>query len=94
MHFDYSRAIDTAKEIITLTFDNTVTQTIPISSNLVAGQILWQGTVNVGGTDQIVRVHTHSLNNPTSQFSIHRDRRLNTKSLKITISLDNYPLTL
>lgn len=89
VYFDYSRNIDTANETITFTFDNTVTQTIAISQNLVAGQIQWEGTVSVGGQNQTVRVHTHRLNSPTSQFSIHRDRRLNSKSLKITISGDS-----
>lgn len=89
IHFDYSRAITTGTETITLLFDNTVSQVIPISTNMSGGQIEWTGTVSVGGALQTVSVKTHRLNNPDTQFSIHRDRRLNNKSLKITISGDN-----
>jgi len=88
LHFDYSRLVNTLNENIVLTFDGSVNQTIPISMYLIGGQIDWQGTVSAGGTNQTVRVHTHKLNSPDTQFSIHRDRRLNNKSLTITISGD------
>lgn len=89
LHFDYSRGITTGSETITLLFDNTVSKVIPISTNMSGGQIDWTGTVTVGGALQTVSVKTHRLNNPDTQFSIRRDRRLNTKSLKVTISGDN-----
>ncbi len=89
VHFDYSRVIDTANETLTLTFNGNVDDVIPISSYLVGGEIDWQGTVIVGGTNQTFHVHTHKLNSPDTQFSIHRDRRLNDKSLAIKISGDN-----
>jgi len=89
IQFDYSRVIDTANETITLTFDNSVAAVVPISAYLVSGEISWQGTVAVGGINQVVDFHTHRLNNPDTEFSIHRDRRYNTKSLKITISGDS-----
>lgn len=88
IHFDYSRVINTASENLVLTFDNTVVQTIPISQNLAAGQIYWSGTVSAGGSDQVVTVRTHRLNNPDTQFSFHRDRRFNNKTLKVTVSGD------
>lgn len=90
VHFDYSRIINTNNENITLNFDNgVVIQTFPISSYLVSGQIQWLETVSVGGSNQTIKIHTHRLNNQDTQFSIHRDRSLNTKSLKITISGDS-----
>ncbi len=90
VHVNYSRNINTATESISLNFDNGASvQTFPISSYLVSGQIEWLGTVLVGGSNQTVEIHTHRLNNPDTQFSIHRDRRLNSKSLKITISGDS-----
>lgn len=86
LYFNYSRSIDTINENITLTFDGSTDQVIPIDSNLIGGQIDWQGTVVVGGSNQVVRIHTLRLNNPDTQFSIFRDRRYNTKSLVVTIS--------
>lgn len=87
LHIDYSRTINTASENIVLTFDNSVTQTIPINSYLVGGQIEWQGTTAVGGSNQIVRIITHNLNNGGTIFSVTRDGR-NNKILKITLSGD------
>ena len=89
IHFDYSRVIATGTETITLLFDNTVSQVIPISTNMSGGQINWTGIVSVGGVDQTVSVQTHRLNSPDTQFNIHRDGRLNNKSLKVTISGDS-----
>lgn len=88
VHFDYSRLIATTTETITLTFESTVIENIVIAENLKDGQIYWEGGVNVGGEIQKIKIHTHRLNNPDTQFSIHRDRRYNNKSLVVTISGD------
>ena len=87
-HFDYNRIIDIYTERITLTFDDSVIKEIPISLNLAGAQFYWEGKVNVGGTDQIIKIHSHRLNNPDTQFCVHRDLRFNNKTLKITISGD------
>src|SRR3989338_1237256 len=88
-HFDYIRIIDTVNESITLTFDGSAIQVIPISSYLVGDELVWEGTVDVGGIEQSVKVKTHRLNNLDTQFSIQRDRRVNDKTLVITISGDS-----
>ena len=89
VHFDYSRVIDTVAESLTLSFEGgMVTETIVIADNIKDGQIYWEGEVNVGGEIQEIKIHTHRLNNPDTQFCIHRDRRDNNKSLTITISGD------
>jgi Tfp pilus assembly protein FimT len=91
VHFNYSRVIDTVNETITLTFSydsSTVIQNIAISSNMVAGQIYWEGEVNVNGQNQKIKIHTHRLNNPDTLFSVHRDMRFNNKALKVSISGD------
>ena len=88
IHFDYSRVIDTANEKLILTFEGGVIKEIVISENLKDGQIYWEGEVDVGGQIQKIKIHTHRLNNPDTQFCIHRDRRFNNKSLTITISGD------
>jgi type II secretory pathway pseudopilin PulG len=102
VHFDYNRTIvfDTSPnpctgEIISLYFDGVGTPqyTLPVCSAIVAGQIDWSGTFTIGGQSQVISIHTHHLNDAgyanKNQFSIHRDRRYNTKSLRITISGDN-----
>jgi hypothetical protein len=90
LHFDYSRNINTASENITLNFNNgSVVQTFPISDHIADGQIKWSGTFSVNGSDQTIEISTHKLNSPETQFSIKRDRRLNDKAVKITISNDS-----
>lgn len=87
VHIDYTRIIDTAAEDIVLDFDSGAhIETIVIADHLSGGQIVWEGTVTVGADDQKLKIHTHQLNNGfDSQFSVHRDRRFNTKSLTITV---------
>lgn len=90
VHVDYGRSIDTFTESVTLNFNNgEVVQVIPIAANMAGGQFTWEGTVIAAGQDQTIKIHTHLLNSaspPYTQFSIHRDMRLNTAPLKITVS--------
>ena len=95
VHIDYTnRAINTATETLTLTFSSPpnpdVVKNIAIADFLSGGQIVWEGTVQVGGEDQKLKIHTHTLNSGVglndSQFSVHRDRRFNTKPLTIEIN--------
>lgn len=81
VYIDYSRLISTSTEKIVLTFDETVVQEIPIASNLVEGQINFE---NNG-----IIFYSNRLNDPDTQFSIVRDRRYNSESLRIDI--DNIP---
>lgn len=87
--FDYSRTIDTATENVILTFNGSTVQTIPINQYLATGQFDWNGTVNVGGTNQTIKIHTLRLNSPDTKFSVYRDMRFNDKSLTIKLSGDN-----
>jgi len=48
----------------------------------------WEGEFNVGGQIQKLKINIHRLNQPDSQFSIHRDRRYNSRALKIKLSGD------
>ncbi|MFH1308494.1 MAG: prepilin-type N-terminal cleavage/methylation domain-containing protein [Patescibacteria group bacterium] len=89
VHFDYVRNIDTAVEIMTLSFDGgLVTQDISIINNIEGSEFSWEGEVVVGGETQEIKIHTHSLNTPNTEFCIHRSRDINTKSLDITLSGD------
>src|SRR3989344_942857 len=88
VHFDYVRPepINTATENVILTFNGNIVETIPIISNMQAGQIYWSGTVSAGGTDQTVTIRTHRLNDSGTEFSIHRDKRFNDKTLMVQLS--------
>ncbi len=91
LHFDYLRAISTATEklILTFTYDSSsIVEEIVIANYLEGGQFFWQGQINVGGEMQTLTIHTHRLNNPDTQFCLHRDRRSNNRALTVTISDD------
>ena len=91
IHLNYARDISTSTEKILLTFDGSVQKEIPIADNFVNGQFFWEGEVNVDGSIQKLKIHTHRLNAFDTQFCIHRDRRYNDKSLEIDISGDTAP---
>jgi len=98
VHVDYSRyiifdvvSIPCTGETLSLYFDGSATpqQQISICENISGGNFDWDGAVEVDRENQTIHIHTHKLNDTGTQFCIHRDRRYNTKSLKITISGDN-----
>lgn len=92
VHFSYSRAISTSTESIILTFDGGQQETIIIANNLRAGQIFWEKEVLVGGQKQVLEIHTHRLNNPDTEFCVHRPGDDNTKGVSLDISGDgSYP---
>lgn len=88
VHFNYSRVIATTTERLILIFDGTFTKEIVIANYLEDNQIYWEGEIDVGGDIQKLKIHTHRLNAPDTQFCIHRDRRDNNKALDIDISGD------
>lgn len=92
VHIIYTRSINTATEDIILSFDGgTEVETIPINDNLIDGQFVWVGEVEVGGFLQELEVRTHSINNPNTIFSIHREVDKNNVSLDMDISGDTWP---
>ena len=91
IHFDYDRTISTADEKIVLTFtydSSNLIEEVIIADNMQEGQIYWEGEIDVDGEIQKLKIHTHRLNSPDTQFCIHRDMRYNNKALVITISDD------
>lgn len=44
----------------------------------------WSGTVNVNGSNQVLRIHTIAVS-PNTTLSVYRDRRTNDKALTISI---------
>lgn len=67
---------------------------IAIASYLSADQSSfdWSGTISVNGANQTMRIHTHTLTPTQTVLSVHRDRRLNTKA--VTISVDGQSMAL
>lgn len=83
VHADYGRYISTSTESLVLTFSyssSTQAETIAVAD--------WEGEFNVGGQIQKLKISTHRLNQPDTQFSIHRDGRYNSRALKIKLSGD------
>jgi hypothetical protein len=86
MHIAYAgRAIATGTETLKITFPNSgnpVVQNVPLA---------WEGSVDVGGQAQKLKIHTHFLNDPVNStlFSMHRDKRFNTKGFYLELSGDS-----
>jgi len=90
IHFNYTRLIDPITERIRLDFEGGVFKEIAIKDFIQAdGNFYWEGEVDVAGSPQIITIHTHRLNNPDTQWCMHRDRRYNNKGLTISLSGDN-----
>lgn len=87
-HVNYSRAIATATENITLAFEGGLTQTLSIAGNLKDNQLDWTGSVTVAGEPQTLTIRSHRLNAPDTQFSVSRDRSRNTRSVTLRLSAD------
>ena len=86
VHIAYAgRTIATGTETLNITFPNSgnpVVQNVPL---------VWEGSVNVGGQVQKLKIHTHFLNDPVTNtlFSMHRDKRFNTKGFFLELSGDS-----
>lgn len=99
VHFDYNMpnfiSCPGTNPSLYLYFDGASSpqQTITFCENLIGGQLFWEGTVSVAGSNQTLQIRTHHLqdvNYPNgTQFSVHRDIRFNNKSFRITISGDS-----
>ncbi|MBI4359832.1 MAG: hypothetical protein HY564_01930 [Candidatus Jacksonbacteria bacterium] len=60
---------------------------IPMAGYFDAGptSFFWEGTTNVNGQNQTIKIHTHFLDAFNTILSVHRDRRYNNKALAISI---------
>lgn len=93
VHLDYARIIDTQNETLKLTFPNggsPVETNIIMKNYIVNSQFFWEGTVQVAGQNQELKLQTHILNDldNDTQFSLHRDASKNTKGFSVTLSGD------
>lgn len=91
VHFDYTRLIDTLIETMVLTFEyngSNYEHEIVMDSNMRGEQFYWQGEIDVNGSSQRLIIQTRRLNDPDTEFCVHRDRRHNDKSLSVSLSGD------
>jgi len=91
IHFIYSKGVKTAN-ILKLYFpDENFTYNIDFQNYLNSSQdaFAWAGDITIGDQVQKLEIKTHSLTDTSAQFSIHRDRRYNNKTLQIFIDDDN-----
>jgi len=87
----YSQNVKTATTLSLVFPADAVTENINFQTYLNAGQteFSWEGSVTVGGEAQKIKVHTHSLTDTAALFSLHRDRRNNTKAVNINLDGQN-----
>ena len=87
-HFDLGWTIQGQTNLV-LNFTDTpnVQETIDMADYFTGGQTEfdWEGSVNVNGSPQILRIHTHSIDAFNTMLCIHRDGRYNNKQLQVSI---------
>ncbi|OGY25276.1 MAG: hypothetical protein A2Z11_02835, partial [Candidatus Woykebacteria bacterium RBG_16_43_9] len=62
-----------------------VTKDINIPTYTTAGKFEWEDSIDVNGSSQKLRIHTHLLDSSNTILSVHRDRRNNDKALEIQV---------
>lgn len=92
LHFDFSEnwSIQGASTLTLVFYDPpnpSQTQNISMAGyfNGSGTEFDWEGTVNAGGENQTLHIHTHLLTATNTILCVHRDRRFNTKALDISI---------
>lgn len=94
LHYDLGWSIQNSTTL-TLTWTDapnpTVTQNIAMIGffNVGKSSFDWSGTITVNSVDQVLRIHTHSLDATSTILSISRDVRYNTKALSVSIDGKN-----
>lgn len=93
VHFTYNTDVRNASTL-RLDFSGTISDiNFQTYLNAAKDNFDWSGTITVGGQDQVLRIHSHSLNFSAVQFSVTRDKRYNTKALSVSldgVNLINY----
>jgi prepilin-type N-terminal cleavage/methylation domain-containing protein len=49
----------------------------------------WEGTVQVGGQEQAIAIHSVEMDDSATLFCVHRDRRYNSEALEISLDGQN-----
>ncbi len=90
VHFDLGWSLQGASELELVFHDPPeadVEEDIDMSNYFNPGETEfdWEGTVDVNGEAQTLRVHTHSLDAFNTLLCIHRDGRENTKAVDVSV---------
>lgn len=90
-HFNYAQDVRSAAVTLTLNFPGYLSQDVNFQDYLDAGKTVfdWSGTILVNGSNQILRIHTHSLDASSANFSITRDLRYNNIALQVSLDGQN-----
>jgi len=90
VHFNYAQNVQDAGTL-TLTFPDggPLVQNITFKDYISGGVFDWSGTVTVNGSDQILRIHTHTMGASDADFSVTRDLRYNNEALEISLDTQN-----
>jgi len=88
MHLDFGWSmLPPAATTMRLIFTDSpnVTEDIDISTYTSAGKFEWEDEVDVNGSIQKLRIHTHLLDASNTILSVHRDKSENDKALEIQV---------
>lgn len=92
LHFDLGYSIQTANTLTLKFYDTTnVTQSIAMAGFFDGPKSVfdWSGTIGVNGSDQVLRIHTHSLTAFATNLSINRDLRSQYNNKALDVLIDN-----
>ncbi len=84
VHANYQRYITAEVESVIIEVNDSIEQSVPISTNMIGGNFDWEGTIS----GQEIGIHTHRMNDPDTQFCIHRDGRYSNLPLTVRLSGD------
>ena len=97
VHFTYAQDTRFSANTLSLEFPGYLTNDVDFQDYLDPGKTVfdWSGSILVNGSNQVLRIHTHSLSATSTDFSITRDLRYNNEALQISldgINLVNYAI--
>ncbi len=87
MHLDFGWSMLPPIDTMRLIFTDSpnVTHDIDIPTYTNAGKFEWEDEVDVNGSTQKLRIHTHLLDASNTILSVHRDKSENDKALEIKV---------
>ncbi len=91
VHVAYGQNVKRSDTLRVSFSGGSVIQDIDFQTYLNSGQteFNWEGTISVGGADQVLHIHSHGLTDSSVVFCFHRDRRLNSASLDVSLDGQN-----
>lgn len=91
IRFSYAQNTKNAVTLYLYFPENNYTYQVSYQAGLDAGKtaFYWKGTVDVGGQEQELLIHSAGLSDAETIFCVHRDRRYNSKALQISLDGQN-----